>query len=134
MPPAWVLPRKPQHELPDLRQKPRPTWPNTWLPPLPPHKRSVPAQERPRRDQQRQPRRLRQVTRSGRKQSAIGVPEFGPPDLAAQYIELMAEHQQLDILDIRAAATTDEQPEQSSDSEIQQREEHPPILAAAPSQ
>jgi hypothetical protein len=38
------------------------------------------------------------------------------------------------ILGVRAAATTDEQPEQSSDSEVQEREQDPAILAAAPSQ
>jgi len=74
------------------------------------------------------------VAPSSGKQSAIGVPELRPPDLAAQYVELMAEHQQLDILAVRAAATTDEQPEQSSDSAVQKREQHPAILAAAPSQ
>lgn len=74
------------------------------------------------------------MARSSGKQSAIGVPELRPPDLTAENLKLMAEHQQLDILDVRAAATTDEQPEQSSDSEVQKREQRPAILAAAPSQ
>jgi len=38
--------------------------------------------------------------------------------MAAQHVELMPKHQQLDILDLRAAATTDEQPEQGPDSEV----------------
>ena len=67
----------------------------------------------------------------GGKQRTISVPEPRPADLAAQHPNLMAEHQQLDILQVRATATTHEQPEQSPDREIQQREEHPAILAAA---
>ena len=54
----------------------------------------------------------------GGKQRAVSVPELRPPDLAAQHLELMPEHQQLHILDIRAAATTEEQPEQGPDSEV----------------
>ena len=65
------------------------------------------------------------------KQRAVSVPELRPPDLAAQHLDLMAEHQQLNILQVRATATTDEQPEQSPDREVQQRDEHPAILAAA---
>ena len=56
------------------------------------------------------------------------------PSPTTQNLRLIAERKQLDILDVRAAATTDQQPEQSSDSEVQKREQHPAILAAAPSQ
>jgi hypothetical protein len=49
---------------------------------------------------------------SGRcKQSAIGGPELRPPDLAAQNLKFMAEHQQLDVPDVGTAAATDEQTE-----------------------
>jgi hypothetical protein len=68
------------------------------------------------------------------KQSAIGAPKPRPPGLAAQNLEFMAKHKQLDLLQVRATATTDKQAEQSPNSEVQKREEHPAILAAAPSQ
>ena len=61
MPPARILPRETQHKLPDLQRKPRPPRSRAWLPPLPSHKRAVPPQERPRRDEQRQPSRRGQM-------------------------------------------------------------------------
>jgi len=91
----------------------------------------VPAQERPRRDQERSARRQRQIARGSGKQSAIGAVELGPPDLAAQNLELMAEHQQLDVLDIRATAAANKQAEQSPNSDVEEGEEHPAILAVA---
>jgi hypothetical protein len=64
-PQRGFLPSEPQHKVPDLRRKPRPTGPGTWLPPLPPHRCLVPTQERPRRYQKRQPRRPRQMASGG---------------------------------------------------------------------
>jgi hypothetical protein len=51
--------------------------------------------------------------------------------LTAQNLELMAEHQQLDVLDIRATAAPNKQAEQSPNSELQKGEEHAAILAVA---
>jgi hypothetical protein len=73
----------------------------------------------------------RQVASGSRKQRAINRLELRPPDLAAQNLKLMAEHQQLDVLDLRATAAANEQTEQSPNSEVEEGEEHAAILAAA---
>ena len=91
----------------------------------------MPAQKRPRRDQKRSARRRRQIASGSGKQRAIGALELGPPNLAAQHLELVAEHQQLDVLDIRATAAANKQTEQSPNSEVEEGEEHAAILAAA---
>ena len=73
-----------------------------------------------------------QGDRSG-KQGAIGAPELRAPSLTTQNLGLVAEHEQLDILDVRITTTTGEQAEQAEqnpDSEVQQGEAHAAILAA----
>jgi hypothetical protein len=59
-----------------------------------------------------------------RKQRAIRVSKLRPTRLAAQKLELVAEHHQLDVLHIRATATADEQATQSPNSEVEKRKEH----------
>jgi hypothetical protein len=71
----------------------------------------MPTQERPRTDKQRETRRRRQVTGSRGEQSPIRQPKLRPADLPAQHRDLMPEHEQLDILDVRATAATNEQAE-----------------------
>jgi hypothetical protein len=66
-----------------------------------------------------------------RKQRAVNRLELRAPDVAAQNLELTPEHQQLDIVDVRTTAAPNKQAEQSPNSEVQKREEHAAILAAA---
>jgi hypothetical protein len=51
------------------------------------------------------------VTRSRGEQSPIHQPKLRPADLPAQHRDLMPEHEQLDILDVRATAATNDQAE-----------------------
>jgi len=46
------------------------------------------------------------VARCGRKQGSINHPKFRPHDLAAQDLELVAQHQQLDVFHMQAATAT----------------------------
>jgi len=64
------------------------------------------------------------VTRCGRKQGSINHPEFRPHDLPAQDLELVAQHQQLDVFHIQAPTATNKRAEQSAHGEIEERESH----------
>jgi hypothetical protein len=80
----------------------------------------VPAQKRPRSHEKYASRRARQVTRSSRKQGSINHPKFRPHDLPAQDLELVAQHQQLDVFHVQATTTTKERTEQSAHSEVEE--------------
>ena len=60
--------------------------------------------------------------------NAIDALDVRPPGLATQDPKLIAEDQQLDVLDVRTTTTANKQPEQSPNSEIQEGEEHAAIL------
>src|SRR6266540_1823004 len=66
----------------------------------------------------------RQVTGSCREQGPIGRPELRPRDLAAEKLELVAQHEQLDVLYVQAAAATDKRTKQGPKSEVKKGENH----------
>jgi hypothetical protein len=129
MAPARILPRQPQHQLPNLSRQ---LWPSALagrLSPLPAHKRSMPTQQRTRRHQQHATRRARQMASRGRQQRPISPSELRPRDLPTQNLELVAQHQELNVFHMQAATATNKRPEQSPHSEIEEREGRlPPIL------
>jgi hypothetical protein len=46
--------------------------------------------------------------------------------LAAEDLELVAQHEQLDVLDVKAAAATDKRTKQCPESEVEKGESHVP--------
>jgi len=60
------------------------------------------------------------VARCGCKQGSINHPEFRPHDLPAQDLELVAQHQQLNVFHMQAATTTKECTEQSAHGEVEE--------------
>jgi hypothetical protein len=64
------------------------------------------------------------MTGSCREQGPISRPELRPRDLAAEKLELMAQHKQLDVLDMQAAAATDKRTKQGPESEVEKGENH----------
>jgi hypothetical protein len=68
----------------------------------------MPAQQCPRRDQKHAQRRPREVTGSGCQQGSIGRRKLRPFDLAAQNLELMPQHQQLNVFHIQATPATNQ--------------------------
>src|SRR6266496_6167130 len=84
----------------------------------------MPTQQRPRSNQACAARRTRQVTRSGCEQGPICRPELRPRDLPAEKFELVAQHEQLDVLYLQATAATDKRTKQSPESEVEKGEGH----------
>jgi hypothetical protein len=60
------------------------------------------------------------VTGCGCQQGPISGPKLRARDLAAQDLELMAQHQQLDVFYMKATAATNKRAEQSPNSEIKE--------------
>jgi hypothetical protein len=56
----------------------------------------------------------------GRQQSAINHPELRPCDLPAQDLELVAQHQQLDVFHMQAAAAMHKRAEQRPQGEVEE--------------
>jgi len=72
----------------------------------------MPAQQRARSDQARAARGPRQVAGRRRQQGTIRGPKGRPRHLATQDLELVAKDEQLDVLDVQTAATSDERSQQ----------------------
>jgi hypothetical protein len=92
----------------------------------------MPAQQRPWRNQKHATRGTRQVPGRGRKQRPIARLELRPPNMAAQNLELVTQHQQLDVLDIQTAATPTRpqtQPHPAPRSSFTRRRTHAPTIA-----
>jgi hypothetical protein len=64
------------------------------------------------------------MTGGCREQGPISRPELRPRDLAAEKLELMAQHKQLDVLYMQAAAVTDKRTKQGPESELEKGENH----------
>src|SRR5436190_681365 len=124
MAPARILPQEPQHQLPNLCRQARPSTLAYRLSPFPTNERLMPAQKRPRSHQEHASRRARQVTRRGRQQCPINRPEFWSHDLPAQDLELVAQHQQLDVFHMQSPTATNKRAEQRPHGKVEKRENH----------
>jgi hypothetical protein len=84
----------------------------------------MPAQQRPRADQTRSARGAWQLAGRRREQGTIRGAKPRTRDLPAQHLKLVAQDQELDVLDVEATATADEHPKQSPKREVQEGEGH----------
>src|SRR5512132_483924 len=84
----------------------------------------MPPQQRPRGYQSRTARRGWQARGGRRKRRAISGAKLRPRHLATQYLELVAQDQQLDVLDVQTAATPNERSQQRPEREVEKREGH----------
>jgi hypothetical protein len=64
----------------------------------------------------------------GGQQRPVNDPQLRAHDLAAQDLELVAQHQQLDVLDVQAAAATQERAQQRPHRKVRNETTMPPIL------
>src|SRR5262245_46205088 len=124
MAPARMLAREPQHQLPRLSRQRRSTTPAGRLPPVAAHERPMPPKQRPRCHRQHAERRPRQVRGQGRQQGSISCADLRPRHLAAENLELVPQHQQLDVFHMQSAAATNQCTEQSPKSEVNEGEDH----------
>jgi hypothetical protein len=120
MAPARILPC--QH--PHVGRRGRASLPAGRLPPLSAHERPMPTQQRARGDQARAARGAWQLARHHREQGTIPGAKLRPRDLATEDLELVAQDEQLDVLDVQATTTANECPHQSPQRHLEKREGH----------
>jgi hypothetical protein len=84
----------------------------------------MPTKQRSRCHQQHAPRGARQIARCGRQQRPISRGKLRPRGLPAQDLELVAQHQQLNVFHIQTATATHKRTEQSPHGEIEEGEGH----------
>ena len=106
----------------------RSAWTRAGIGPLSPHELAVPAQQGLRRDQQTMAARGRQQTTGRGYQRAVTRSQLRTLDLPTQDLELMAQHEQLDVLDVNVPAAADQQLQQRHEGEVGERHEHHAIL------
>jgi len=126
--PALVLAREPQHELTSLGRDRRAARAAARECPPSPHELAVPAQQGLRRDEQTMAARRREQPAHRGEEGAVTRSQPWALDLAAQDIELMAQHDQLDVLDPRGPAAANQQPQQRDEDQVDEREEHRAML------
>jgi hypothetical protein len=81
----------------------------------------MPPQDRARGNQEDRPAPARKHAAQRRKDPAIGGPEFGPLDLAAQHLELVAQDGDLDVLGVLAVEAPEQQAEEPARHEVEER-------------
>src|SRR5215207_4371740 len=124
MSPARILACQPKHEGPHLGCHGRAPALAGRLPPLPAHERAMPPQQRARTDQARATRRAWQLAGCRREQGTVRGAKPRPGDLAAQNVELVAQDEQLDVLDVQATTTPNECAQKGPEREVEKREGH----------
>src|SRR5918995_208705 len=116
--PARVLGRQPQDQLSRLCGPRRPARPSALIRPAAADECPMPAQKCRRLDEERPPSRLRQHLAERRQQGTIGRPQARPADLAPQYLQLMPQHEDLDLLRPLRTTKENEQLEQTADDPV----------------
>jgi len=120
--PARVLAGEAQHELLDLASDCWSACSPLIRPPLP-DQSPVPAQQRRGRDDERAPTCSRQKTAGSGKEDSISGFQLRPPNLATQDTELVAEHDDLQPLELARAEAKCGQPQHTSNNELHKRDE-----------
>jgi hypothetical protein len=94
------------------------------LPPFPAHECAMPPQQRSWGDQTRFARRAWQVAGRAESRARSAARSCGRATLAAQNIELVAQDQQLDVLDVQATTSPNQCAEQRPEREVEEGQGH----------
>jgi hypothetical protein len=117
MPPTWIVPGQPQHQIPDRPGRPRPSAPAARIGPAAADQVPMPAQQRLRRHREDTPPAAWQ-------QQPIPTPMLRPGYLPAQHRQLMPQHQNLDLLARLRPAEQDCQLQQPPNHQIDHGQDH----------
>ena len=126
--PARVPPREPQHQLTSLGVRRRAPWAATRVCPSPSQELAVPVQQGLGRDEQTTAARRRELAACSGEERAVTGSQLWALDLTTQDIQLVAQHDQLDVLDLRGPAATNQQLQQGDEDEIDEGDQHRAML------
>ena len=89
---------------------------------------AVPVEQGLRGDEEDRPAQSRQQASGGRQEDAIGRPQIRPTDLAAQDRQLVAQDDDLKLLEVRRASSQRDQLDQPAQGEIEERDQQRRLL------
>ena len=124
-PPGRVLPREPQHQIPDIPAGRRASWP-AGMGPCTRGEAAVPGQQRPWRDEPVTPERCWQQPAQRRHDRPAGPARPRPGDLAPQHRHLMPQHPDLRVPGRRPAAQQREPALHADHDQVEQAKRHEP--------
>lgn len=133
MSPLRILSGKPEHERPDRSLSGRtPSLPTRGLVPLPGHEPTMPAEQRPRsnRENHLPARAVHQSRQRGEPEPVGSLVTERPGQLPTNHNVLVPQHQKLRILGCLTAKQNHRNRQQLADHLVQQRNDHPNMLAA----
>jgi hypothetical protein len=84
----------------------------------------MPPQQCPRRHQEHGSRREREMNGCGDQECSIRHPELRPSNLARQNLELVPQHQQLNVLHVQTAAAPNKRTQEGPKREVEKGEGH----------
>ena len=122
--PGRVLRREPQHQRADLRGDARPARPTTGIRPAPSDQVAVPTQQRGRGDEERRPPRPRQQPRQRRQHHPVRGFQVNPGDLTPQDRDLMAQHENLDLVGAITPRNERQELQSEPDNPVPERHDH----------
>jgi hypothetical protein len=117
--PTRILAGEPQDQLAHLTADRRPTRGAMRIGPAPSDQPAMPGQERLRLHEEGVPGAARQNTAARRQEQAVVRPQPRPRDLTAKDRQLMAEHENLELLGSVSAADEHDQLEQPADNDVE---------------
>jgi hypothetical protein len=120
--PTRILTSQTQHQLTDLAGDRRSTN-SARIGPAPRHEPAVPAKQRCRRDDKRPPARPRQQPTCRGKKESIGRPQLKSSHLTAQHRQLVAEHDDLQLLERVRSKTQRHKLQDASKHDVAERTE-----------
>ncbi len=121
--PTRILTRKTKHQLTDLLRDRGPTrWPSGVGPPFP-YKLAMPAKQRVRANEERRPARPAKQPAGRSQEHPVSLLQPWTSDLAAKNPELVAQHHDLELLELTRAQTQRRDCQRTPKQQIQQRHE-----------
>jgi hypothetical protein len=122
--PGWVLRRQPQYQPARLPADGWPARSGVRIGPMSGDQLPMPPQERGWSDEERRPPRPGQEPGQRRKHHSVGRLQVRAVDLPAQHRDLVAQHEQLDVLRAAVAGELDQHLEDLPQQHVHQRRRH----------
>jgi len=126
--PARVLTGQLQDQRNHIASEPRAPTSTVGLRPFAGHQPPVPPQDRVRGHEKDRPAPARERATQQRQQRTIGGLELGALDLAAQHLELVAQHRDLDVFGVLAAEAANQHAHESACHEVEEGQGHRRII------
>jgi hypothetical protein len=125
--PSRVLASEPRDQLANLTGDPRAPGTPSRIGPAASHEPAVPRQQRSRGHEEQTPAPTREQPARRRQERAVRGPQCRAGNLSAQDRDLVAQDDDLQLLELRRAKTQQHERHQTPQQHVQQRRQHQPL-------